>query len=95
MQARARPRTAFYRGTRAGPDGVVLNDVGTVPPALVAHMNTRLIGKCLSAAATGHQPGTKPTAVSDLVAVGTADDGTAGGADRDAIAQQIGRRTGR
>jgi hypothetical protein len=39
--------------------------------------------------------GRVPCAVSDLVGVGTADDGTTCGADRDAIAQQVGRGTGR
>src|SRR4051794_33257183 len=39
--------------------------------------------------------GRVPCAVSDLVCVGTANDGTTGGADRDAVAQQIGRGTGR
>src|SRR5215210_1034661 len=38
--------------------------------------------------------GRVPCAVSDLVGVGTADDGTTCGADRDAIAHQIGRGTG-
>jgi hypothetical protein len=39
--------------------------------------------------------GRVPRAVSDLVGVGTADDGTTGSADRDALAQQIGSGTGR